>query len=122
MINSYSVFSSLENLRGIVRQAKVRKWEQISRFFTLVIQVEKRTVRQRFFSNKVALFHFLLLHITVGTCCGADFGECSCPKDMELRCENPQLAYHRTQPCNMYFVMVMLFFFLLSNSQNVKPK
>jgi len=25
---------------------------------------------------------------------GADFGERSCPKDKELRCENPQLAYH----------------------------
>ena len=29
---------------------------------------------------------------------GADFGERSCPKDTELRNENPQLAYHRTRP------------------------
>jgi hypothetical protein len=35
---------------------------------------------------------------------GADFGERSCPKDTELRNENPQLAYHRTPPCNMYRV------------------
>ena len=46
-------------------QSKVRKWEQSSRLLSMVIQVEKRTVRQGFFSNnKVALFHFLLLHIT----------------------------------------------------------
>ncbi len=27
-----------------------------------------------------------------------------CPKDKELRCENLQLAYHQTPPCNMYRV------------------
>ena len=64
MINSYSVFSSLENLRGIVRQAKVRKSAN-SVVTDSLSRVTKRTVRQRFFSNnKVALFHFLLLHIT----------------------------------------------------------
>ena len=40
-----------------------------------------------------------LIHVV-----GADFGEHSCPKDTELRCENPQLAYHQTPPCNMYCV------------------
>jgi hypothetical protein len=41
---------------------------------------------------------------------GADFGERSCPKDMELRNENPQLAHHQTPPCNMYFVNAWLLF------------
>ncbi len=43
---------------------------------------------------------------------GADFEERSCPKDTELRCENQQLAYHRTPPCNMYCVVVR--FYLIS--------
>jgi hypothetical protein len=32
------------------------------------------------------------------------------PKDKELRCENPQLAYHRTPTCNMYCVGRFLFY------------
>jgi len=40
---------------------------------------------------------------------GADFGERSCPKDVELRNENPQLAYHQAPPCNMYCVGGSLF-------------
>ena len=43
----------------------------------------------------------------------ADFGAHSCPKDTELRCENPQLAHHQTPPCNMY--CVSLSFFLLQS-------
>ena len=63
MINSYSVFSSLENLRGIVRQTKVRKSANSvitdsSRWFT------ERAVCQRFFNQQSRSFHFLLLHIT----------------------------------------------------------
>ena len=49
---------------------------------------------------------------------GADFGERSCPKDTELRCENPQLAYHRTPPCNMYCVTKR--FFILSKNLPVE--
>jgi cytochrome c oxidase subunit IV len=44
---------------------------------------------------------------------GADFGERSCPRGHELRCENPQLAYHQTPPCNMYFVINWLLFFVI---------
>ena len=53
---------------------------------------------------------FLSWHITVGTCCGADFGERSCPKDTELRNENPQLAYHHP-PCDMYCVNGCFFYY-----------
>ena len=42
---------------------------------------------------------------------GADFGERSCPKDMELRNENPRLAYHQTPLFNMHCVRFSLFVF-----------
>ncbi len=46
---------------------------------------------------------------------GGRSGARSCPKDTELRNENPQLAYHQTPPCNMYIVNNWLFsFFLIS--------
>ncbi len=54
---------------------------------------------------------------------GADFEERSCPKDTELRNENPQLAYHRTPPCNMYFVGHSIFYSFFSiKSKNRFPK
>jgi len=35
--------------------------------------------------------------LTVGACWGADFGERSCPRGHELRCENPPLIAAPTQ-------------------------
>ena len=50
---------SLENLRGIVRQTKVRKSTN-SVVTDLSERVTERTVRQRFFTPQVCLFIFLL--------------------------------------------------------------
>ena len=38
----------------------------------------------------------LTLLATVCACCGADFGEHSCPRGYERRCENPPLIYAPT--------------------------
>ena len=38
----------------------------------------------------------LSLLATVSACCGADFGEHSCPRGHERRCENPPLIYAPT--------------------------
>jgi len=40
------------------------------------------------------------------------------PADTELRCENPQLAYHLTPPCNMYCVVACAFKFYFNLTIN----
>ena len=58
--NAKSQIISLENLRGIVRQAKVGKSAN-SVVTDSSCYVAKRTVRQRFFNRKVCLFSFFTM-------------------------------------------------------------
>jgi len=58
-----SRFSSFENLRGIVLPLKLSEVESLSKVNCLSMS-EKRTVRQRFFNQRVCLFPFLLCRIT----------------------------------------------------------
>ena len=72
------ILSSLENLRGIVRQAAPRK-----RVNSVVTEKSKSRDKadsssKIFKLNKVALFHFLLLHITPETMRVGDLRELSC--------------------------------------------
>ena len=98
MSNSYSVFSSFENLRGIVRQAKDRK-----RANSVVTKLSKsrgkRTVRQRFFNqNKVALFHFLLLPITTEAMGIWRFAGAFAVVKRQSECGNKTAGMHVSQP------------------------
>jgi len=54
--------------------------------------------------------NFIAESLLLGTpCCGADFGERSCPRGHELRCENPALIAAPTPLWNMYCVICPAF-------------
>ncbi len=64
MINSYSVFSSFYNLRGIVRRAKLEQRANSVATEKSKSRVVADSSSKIFHANKVALYFFLLLHIT----------------------------------------------------------
>ena len=118
MSNSYSVFSSFENLRGIVRQAKDRK-----RANSVVTKLSKsrgkRTVRQRFFNqNKVALFHFLLLPITTEAMGIWRFAGAFAVVKRQGECGSKTAGMHVSQPMNIGVCYALVLFFLFTYSES----